>query len=294
MRDFIGKIFGFYAEINNLKVENANLTQDVRDYKEKVKINETRIEQLQKEATKLLGEIEMLGKQIEIEDPNETFWNNKYPKQDISYNARAFFNSNIKTPVDVRIFFQYNDFNIESIVNSTYVDIGKLNEGTFDERALKCLKWVRKNFKYVSDKEVVNMQEFWMFPFESLYYKKGDCDDGAILLANLMMAAKVPYWRVRLNAGDVKGGGHCYVTYCRETDNQFVCLDWCYWYEDAPVASRVLHKDQRDYYSIWFSWNRKYAFGKMETMACIPESFESKSINDIAQNCVESKKRVRK
>ena len=275
MRNFIGKIFGFHKEICVLKTFIASLEQDAEYNKKQIKIYEGRIEQLQQEATKLLGEVEMIGKQVVTEDPNEKHWNNKYPKQDISYNARAFFNSKIKTPVDVRIFFQYNDFYLERIVNKTYAGIGKLNEGTYDERALKCLKWVHKFFKYVSDKEVVNMQEFWMFVCEALFYMKGDCDDGAILLANLMSAAKIPYWRIRLNAGDVKGGGHAYVTYCRETDNQFVVLDWTYWYKDIEISKRPLHSEEQNYYSIWFSWNRKYAFGKMETMAGMPKEFKN-------------------
>ncbi len=275
MRNFIGKLFGFYKEINNLKVTISVLEQDAKRHKEQIKTHENRIAQLQAEATKLLGEVEMLGKQVVIEDPNEKLWNNKYPKQDISYNARAFFNTKIITPIDVRIFFQSTDFHLEHIVNGTYVGIGKLNEGTFDERALKCLMWVHKYFKYVSDKEVVDMQEFWMFVCEALYYMKGDCDDGAVLLANLMEAAGIPYWRIRLNAGDVKGGGHCYVTYCSEKDNEFCVLDWCYWYDDTPVENRVLHKDQQNYYSIWFSWNRKYAFGKIQTMAHMPKDFKT-------------------
>jgi hypothetical protein len=48
-------------------------------------------------------------------------------------------------------------------------------------------------------------------------------------MANIMLRSGIPYYRIRLNAGNVNGGGHAYVTYCRETDNQFVVLDWCYY-----------------------------------------------------------------
>jgi len=294
MRDFIGKIFGFYKEINALKAKVANLEQETKRCKEQTKISEDRIAQLQKEAAKLLGEIDMLAKQVPAEDPNEKFWNNKYPKQDITYNARAFFNSKKKTPVDVRIFFQPNDFHLRDIVNKSYIGIGNLSKGSFDEQALKCLIWVHNFFPYVDEKTVVNMPEFWMFVFEALFYGKGDCDDGAILLANLMLVAGIPYWRIRLNAGDVKGGGHCYVTYCREVDNEWVVLDWCYWYDDTPIENRVLHKDQRDYYDLWFSWNKKYAFGKMQTMAGMPKDFNNKKQQSKQRNIKEKAKKSRK
>jgi len=274
MRSFFGKIFGFDKEIRNLKFELNVSYQETENFVKQANLNKKRIEQLQNEATQLLNELDLLKKQVQIPHPKEKFWNNKYPKQDISYNARVFFNSKTITPVDVRIFFQTNDFNLKKIVNTTWVGIGKLNTGTCDERALKCLKWVHKFFKYVSDKEVVGLFEFWMFVFEALKYKKGDCDDGAILLANLMQVAGIPYWRIRLNAGDVKGGGHCYVTYCRETDNDFVVLDWCYWYNKTLIAARDLHKDQRDYYGIWL--NERYAFGEMQTMKGMPKILKVK------------------
>lgn len=214
-----------------------------------------------------------LEKMLPKTDENEQYWNSKYPKQTITYSGRCLPNQIDRTfEVDVRVFFTPYDQQLTDIVNRSWIGIGKLNEGTNDEKALKCLKWVRANFTYDSDKTVTGLSEFWMFPFEALKYKRGDCDDGAILLSNLMLVAGVPYWRIRLNAGDVEGGGHCYVTLCRETDNQFVCLDWCYNYTDNPVKDRPLHKDERDYYSIWFSWNLRYVFGKMETMVRTPDN----------------------
>lgn len=192
----------------------------------------------------------------------EQYWNNRYPKKVIIYAGRTFpKDPNMRYGIDVRYFFTISQPLYE------LVKANKLDIGTSDEKALKCLKWVHKNFKYVSDKTAYGSAEYWAFPCESLYTKIGDCDDGAILLANLMLHAGIPYWRIRLNAGDVKGGGHCYVTYCRETDNQFVVLDWCYWYNDKPVSERPLHKDEQDYYGIWFSWNQLYSFGQMDTMA---------------------------
>ena len=269
-------MFGWITDFLNAPAK-LKATQNL--YRDSLIANDkwiAKVDELENEIQQKRLRVSELENQITIPDPKEEYWNNRYPKQEITYTGRAFFNSKIKTPVDVKIFFQASDFNLEKIVNKNWSTIGKLNTGTLNERALKCLRWVKANFKYKSDKEVVGLPEFWMFPFEALYYKQGDCDDGAILLANLMTVAGIPYWRIRLNAGEVKGGGHCYVTYCCEKNNEFVVLDWCYQYDETPIANRPPHNNMQDYYDIWFSWNERYAFGKMTTMKKAPKDFKVK------------------
>jgi len=100
----------------------------------------------------------------------------------------------------------------------------------------------------------------WLFAFETLKLRMGDCEDGAILMANLMIKAGIPYWRIRLNAGDVKNFGHVWITYLRETDNKWVILDWCYHPTAKVRALKKLYSDAEDYFKIWFSWNTKYIF----------------------------------
>ncbi len=229
------------------------------------------ITELEQKVAKLEEKLKEEKEQEEQEAKWEKYWNNRHPKQHIEYSGRSFpKDPKRRFSIDVRYFFAPSQPLYE------LVEKNKLNTGTYDERALKCLKWVMENFKYQGDKETFGSSEYWAFPCEALYAKKGDCDDGAILLANLMLCAGIPYWRIRLNAGDVKGGGHAYVTYCRETDNQFVVLDWCYWPNTKPISERPLHKEEQNYYGIWFSWNQKYAFGRMETMARMPDHFKPK------------------
>ena len=52
---------------------------------------------------------------------------------------------------------------------------------------------------------------------------------------------------IRLNAGDVKGGGHCWCTYLAEKDNVWYILDWCYWYNESKDLGRTW-KDAEKYY----------------------------------------------
>lgn len=259
MRNFIGKLFGFHDEIDDLK-------QDLADYIKKVETGEKRVEQLQKEATKLLGEIDMLNKQIVLPNPSEEYWNSRYPKRDITYKRKEhdqWYN------IDVRDYFQPYDSSVPTVSGTNS-----------DDKALNALKWVRANIKYTPDKDEYGLDEFWAYAYQTLKHKKGDCEDGAILLANIMLKSGIPYWRIRLNAGDVKGGGHAYVTYCRETDNEFVVLDWCYWYSKKEIKDRLLHKEEKNYYGIWFSWNQKYAFGKMQTMSGMPKrKFKDKKVD---------------
>lgn len=200
--------------------------------------------------------IAALQKQL-APDPQEIYWDNRYPKINQLYNRTEIGKT---YRIDVRTFLTPQDSTIPLV-----------NGLTNDDKALAALLLVRNMVTYVPD-----VGEYWAFFYETLQNKKGDCEDGAILMANVMLASEIPWWRVRLNAGDVNGGGHCYLTYCRETDNQWVVLDWCYWPNKLPIAQRPLHKDEQNYddasknWGIWFSWNLKYSYGAMQTMAEMP------------------------
>ena len=181
-------------------------------------------------------------------DPLETFWNNKRDKAFISYTGREIPKWGM-CKCDVRNFWTVDDFNIP-IFN------GKSN----DDTAFQCLLWVKNNVTYKSDEDNVGLPEYWQYAYETLKLGIGDCDDGGILLANMLVKSGIPYWRVRLNAGEVVGGGHLWVTYLRESDNKWVVLDWCYWFDYTIVKERYEYKDLKNYKNIWFSWNRDYCF----------------------------------
>jgi len=187
--------------------------------------------------------------------PKEEALNNKYPKKVITYTGRTFANKQEMISIDVRNFFTIYDENIRLIVKDF--------KGDDDKKAVECLKWVMANIKYVTDKQQLGIEEEWMFPYETLTASKGDCDDGAILLANMLIMSGIPYWKVRLTAGLVSSGeGHCYVTYYEEKQDRWVALDWCYFPNKLPINQRVNYKDDNIYKMVWFSWNMKYGFYK--------------------------------
>jgi len=179
-------------------------------------------------------------------DPLEVYWNNKRPKADLKYPARPVANKSVNVDVDPRIFFTIDKLPI-------------VTGATFDAKALNALNYVINNITYTPDKSQFTINEEWLFAYETLELRKGDCEDGAILIANLMIRAGIPKWRIRLNAGNVKGGGHAWVNYLRESDNEWYIFDWCYWPNESKNFGRTYH-DAENYFSIWFSWNTEYIF----------------------------------
>ena len=196
-----------------------------------------------KKLFKWLGDAQYIIQPTNIEH-TEKYWNNKRPKASgYKYLARVLFKKRL--PIDPKVFFQPIDDGIPILGGSSN-----------DETAKKALIYVHDNIKYESDTVQFKEPEQWLFPFETLHLRKGDCEDGAILIANILLKSGVPYWRIRLNSGDVQGGGHCWTTYLRESDNTWQILDWCYWYNPNGVEWKTAEK----YYQIWFSWNKKYTF----------------------------------
>jgi predicted transglutaminase-like cysteine proteinase len=249
------KWYEFYRLLKNqtpaLKAENEQLKKQIDDLKMFISNEEVKIKTLEKENITLNDEKDSLLEALnekEDEVKMENYWNNKRPKSSTLYPARPPIGSVSNVLVDPRLYF--NPF------SGVFPQItGKNN----DEIAAKAHKWVVANVTYTSDTSQFKDDEVWLFPFETLKLKKGDCEDGAILLANILLANGIPYWRVRLNAGDVKGGGHAWVTYLRELDDQWVILDWCYW-ADKSYDLKELYQTAEDYYTIWFSFNTKYLY----------------------------------
>lgn len=96
-----------------------------------------------------------------------------------------------------------------------------------DVKVHKIEEWVMNNIHYYSDKKQFNMNDRWTLPWETLQRKKGDCEDGATLLIALAVTAGVPEDRLRLYAPiAVAGGWHAAVAYQRESNNEWVWVEW--------------------------------------------------------------------
>jgi intein/homing endonuclease len=82
----------------------------------------------------------------------------------------------------------------------------------------------------------VEMRDFEVADTHTFIFKNGtighNCEDGAILITSLCIAAGIPEWRVKVAAGYVQSsptapqGGHAYNIYLAE-DGNWRILDWC-------------------------------------------------------------------
>ena len=212
-----------------------------------------------KEELKLIEELQDKLTEKDMTSDLEEYYTTKYPTRDIKYKGRSIPNISNNIELDLRNFFTPYCSDVKKVLKD--IDCS----GTHDEIAYNCFLWVKKNFKYVSDK-TKGANEFWQFPYESLIYKTGDCEDGAILLANLMLQAGVPYWKIRLTAGWVKYGGnkvgHAYLTYYCQDKDKWVVLDWCYYPNTKKISERTDYKYEENYQTVWFSWDLKNCYTK--------------------------------
>ena len=209
-------------------------------------------------------ELDKLSKlQGELSEKAE-YWNSKWPKSDITYLSRPLPNKQVTVNWDVRNFVWSNSSQLKDIITKN-----DLKGDNTHKTALNCLKWVLQNIKYTHDNVEQGIPEFWLFPCETLKLRKGDCEDGAILLASLMLNTGIPSYRIKLCAGyvDHQGTktGHAYVIFLRDDDTWCV-LDWCYWPSLASIESRKQHQDEENYEDIWWTCNNEYGWAQKNTI----------------------------
>jgi len=232
--------------------------------------DEQKVGALELEISSLNGQIAQLKYQMaqvpkpQIPNPFEQYYNNKVSPVIVKYGGRYDFRTKAQVSTDVRSYYDNpeNNADLLDLINNA---IGILPSDRNDIKVYKIQVWTCSHITYNFDSFLSKVDEYWQFPYETIELLSGDCEDGAILMANLALAAGVPYWRVRLNAGDVSYGGqtagHCWMTYCRESDNKFVVIDWCYSPDPTiTVPNKPYWKDVSWYKTIWFSFNVKSAY----------------------------------
>jgi len=118
------------------------------------------------------------------------------------------------------------------------------------------------SISYIEKLEETMMYDLTVEDTHTVILKNGSilhqCEDGAILMYNIMAKSGIPAHRVRLNAGEVQGGGHAYITYYSDVRG-WVILDWCYW-PNAAKNLRQRWSTAKRYFGIWFSWNAEFVW----------------------------------
>lgn len=202
----------------------------------------------------------------------KNYWDNKYPKNPVIYKGRSIpqkVNGQIilrTLEIDVKTMLDINDSVIKNVINKN-----NLTGGSNDEKMFNIQSWVCKNLKYIGDNVSEGVVEYWQFPFETIKLGTGDCEDGALLIAALAVNMDVPSFRLRVVAGFVRPaptapqGGHGYVAYLRESDNQWVAVDWCYLPDpQVPIANKPILKNNPVYKNMWFTFNNEYTWSQKE------------------------------
>ena len=205
------------------------------------------------------------------------YWNNKWEKAPIIYTARALRGESYKKQIDadVKTFIKDNDAILWHVISQA-----GLRRETANETAGVIQKFVCDFLKYIGDDESVECPEFWQFPFESIQSEIGDCEDGAILIAGLLINAGIPSWRVKVAAAQVmtnplfpssEEGGHAYCIYLADRPEssrklEWVILDWCYLQDpEVPVDKKPLAGNggqEGAYKEIWFTFNDRYSWAQ--------------------------------
>ncbi len=207
------------------------------------------------------------------------YWNNKWEKAPIIYTGRALRAEVYKKQidVDVKAFIKKND----AILWHVVTQIG-LRKETPNETALAIQNFVCNFLKYKYDDLTAEVPEFWLFPFESIQAEIGDCEDGAILIAALLINAGIPSWRVKVSAAEVLAdpifapsdselGGHAYCLYLADRPEserklEWVILDWCYLQDpEVPIEKKPLAGDggtEGAYKDVLFTFNDEYSWAQ--------------------------------
>lgn len=158
------------------------------------------------------------------------------------------------TPVSNYLLLMYPHDKLRQFVHEV---VGVKYDDSSDVKMHKIAKWVTRNIKYITDEENWGVSEFWAPPIFTLAKRGEDCDGQSLLIMSLALNAGVPESRLRwyggyVNAGrGAPSGGHAWTAYRRESDNQWVAVDSCY-FPDSNIGGLKPMKDDMKYREDYF------------------------------------------
>jgi predicted transglutaminase-like cysteine proteinase len=156
-------------------------------------------------------------------------------------------------PAYVNFYLQYPNQKIRKLAME--ITAGLKSD---DEKVRAIQAWVIRHIEYVEDKDQYGYDELWVPPVMTLQQGKGDCEDGAFLIMSLALNAGVDPDRLRFYGGEVVAGesagtgGHGWVAYRRESDNEWVVADFSYLPDLRPMDDRIPMSEDRNYINQYF------------------------------------------
>ena len=164
-----------------------------------------------------------------------------------------------KDPGFVNLWLQYpND-----IIRDIAMQIVH-SQDSDDVKMEKIQRWVVYNIEYKSDMEQYGYEELWVPPVMLLRTRQGDCEDGAFLIMSLGLNAGVDPARLRMYGGFVDAGqgsasgNHGWVAYRRESDDEWVAVDFSYYPDLRSMDYRTPLKDDEKYVDDYFFITNQY------------------------------------
>jgi len=144
-----------------------------------------------------------------------------------------------------RVVIIEKDKRPEGSINVTkfFIDSFSIQPPKVFEDARSYLNWICIAIKPRSEPK-----DYWKFPEETLKDGFGDCEDGAILLANLLYHSGFPYWKILVSVYDTPAGFHSVVVYDGEV------LDW------TNPSIREVPQD----WKLWYRFNARNAYTTKE------------------------------
>lgn len=144
----------------------------------------------------------------------------------VMYDKRTVIgNSNVSIPTDIRAWITSDKSEVLKRALDEIDLPSAREEGTFDQRALKIWGYVAEKIQYITDKRAFGIEDYWLFPEETLVLGKGDCEDSSFLLASMILASGISEHCVRVVLGRIStpdgAYGHAWVVY----QNESGC--WC-------------------------------------------------------------------
>jgi len=145
--------------------------------------------------------------------------------------ARVVRETSEFSPMFNNLFLMYPN---DKIREFAFEIVGVREDDRNDLKMKKIARWVQQNITYLTDKENYGVPEFWAPPVFTLAKQSGDCEDGAFLMASLALNSGIPSNRIRMYGGFVNSGpgalsgGHGWVGYQRESDDEWVAVDYSY------------------------------------------------------------------
>lgn len=190
-----------------------------------------------------------------------TFWDRWYKPVIVKYNARGL------GKIDIRHVFR-NTAEGDLVLNNL-VKEKEWRDLDNDMKPFVVATYVNKRLTYRTDQSNFSKPEMWQSPYDVWKKKSDDCDGFAVLICDFLIKSGVPPHRVYVAGGDTIIGGHAYVLYLRESDNQWYSVEGSLYPKESMTKylGFVPHRLSKVYGRVWWVTNFKESRGMHDTEA---------------------------